>query len=454
MTCTTTAALAPGAQTTFNLTLAVASGYSGSTLTNTASVTSAPVSDPTPGNNSGSDTDTVTRSSDLSITKTASPDPVWALDNLTYTITVTNIGPSDAANVTVADMLPAALSGATYCIGTACNPVGGTPWPASNTVNIGTVTAGMTQTLKIIAKVMYQPSSGSLSNTATVSSPSSTDPVSSNNSATATTVVNLRSTTTSISCSPIPQTINGPVTCTATVTDIDAHGTKAPPQGTVTFSHAVGDSGVFTPASGTCTLNPAVTTGATNTCTVSYTSTTPTVDAISATYNGSNVHATSSTTGAPVLVVFYDANGGGFVTGGGTIDVQAGSYTANPLLSGRANFGFVSKYKKGASVPDGQTEFQFQVANFNFHSEVYDWLVVAGAKAQYKGTGTVNGVAGYSFMLTATDSAINGGGTADSFRIKIWNSGGVVFDNRLGGSDDFAASPTQNIATGSIVIHK
>jgi hypothetical protein len=180
----------------------------------------------------------------------------------------------------------------------------------------------------------------------------------------------------------------------------------------------------------------------------------PTVDAIKATYNGSNVHMTSSTA-AVTLVVFYDASGS-FVTGGGTIDVQAGSYTANPTLAGRANFGFVSKYQKGATVPDGQTEFQFQVGNFNFHSEQYDWLVVAGAKAQYKGSGTVNGVSGYSFMLTATDSAINGGGNADSFRIKIWNTatGVVVFDNKLGGSDDFAASPTQTIATGSIVIHK
>jgi hypothetical protein len=172
-------------------------------------------------------------------------------------------------------------------------------------------------------------------------------------------------------------------------------------------------------------------------------------------YNGSNVHASSRSIDSQiaVLVVFYDASGS-FVTGGGTIDVQAGSYTANPALFGRANFGFVSKYQKGATVPDGQTEFQFQVANFNFHSEQYDWLVVAGAKAQYKGSGTVNGVSGYSFMLTATDSAINGGGNVDGFRIKIWNAGGVVFDNKLGGSDDFSASPTQQISSGNIVIHK
>jgi hypothetical protein len=204
-----------------------------------------------------------------------------------------------------------------------------------------------------------------------------------------------------------------------------------------------------------CTLNPAVTTGATNTCSVTYTSTTPTVDSISAAYTPSDDVHLASSTATPVLVVFYDASGS-FVTGGGTIIVAAGSYTANPALSGQANFGFVSKYQKGATVPDGETEFQFQVASFNFHSVDYQWLVVSGAKAQYKGTGTINGVAGYSFMLTATDSAISGGGTVDGFRIKIWNTltNAVVFDNKMGNSDDFAASPTQPIASGNIVIHK
>jgi len=33
-------------------------------------------------------------------------------------------------------------------------------------------------------------------------------------------------------------------------------------------------------------------------------------------------------------------------------------------------------------VPDGQTELQFQAAGFNFHSTAYEWLVVAGARAQ------------------------------------------------------------------------
>jgi hypothetical protein len=152
-------------------------------------------------------------------------------------------------------------------------------------------------------------------------------------------------------------------------------------------------------------------------------------------------------------IVVYDPDGG-FVTGGGWIDSPSGAYSVNPTMAGRANFGFVSKYKKGATYPTGATEFQFKVADFNFHSNSYEWLVVAGARAQYKGTGTVNGAGNYGFMLTAIDGEINGGGGNDKFRIKIWdknNDDTIVYDNQLGAVDD--ANPSTGIQGGSIVIH-
>ncbi len=122
-------------------------------------------------------------------------------------------------------------------------------------------------------------------------------------------------------------------------------------------------------------------------------------------------------------MVVYDP-AAGFVTGGGWINSPAGAYAADPTLTGKANFGFVSKYQKGATVPTGKTEFQFKAGGLNFQSTSYDWLVVAGAKAQYKGTGTVNGVGGYGFMLTAIDGQQPGGGGVDKFRIKIWDATG------------------------------
>lgn len=125
-----------------------------------------------------------------------------------------------------------------------------------------------------------------------------------------------------------------------------------------------------------------------------------------------------------------------FVTGGGWIDSPAGAYISDHSLAGRAGFGFVSKYRKGANVPSGQTEFQFEAGSFYFESETYNWLVVAGTRAQFKGTGAVNGVSGYSFLLTLTDGQINGGGGADKFRVKVWYASGVIYvehDRLLGG---------------------
>jgi hypothetical protein len=156
-----------------------------------------------------------------------------------------------------------------------------------------------------------------------------------------------------------------------------------------------------------------------------------------------------SATCTPLVV--YDPSAG-FVTGGGWIDSPAGAYTLNPSLHGKANFGFVSKYLPGANVPSGNTQFHFHTANMTFRSVAYDWLVLAGARAQYKGTGALNGEPGYSFILTAIDGDQAGGGGIDRLRLKVWNSNGVAYDNQLNAPD--SADPTTGLSGGSITIHK
>ncbi len=96
------------------------------------------------------------------------------------------------------------------------------------------------------------------------------------------------------------------------------------------------------------------------------------------------------------------------------------------------------------------------MANFNFHSTSYDWLAISGPKAQYKGSGTMNGSGDYMFLLTATDGDLPGGGGVDKFRIKIVNkaTGAVVYDNVPGASDDIDSANPQAIGGGSIVIHQ
>jgi PKD repeat protein len=158
---------------------------------------------------------------------------------------------------------------------------------------------------------------------------------------------------------------------------------------------------------------------------------------------------------ATTYIVVYDPSAG-FVTGGGWINSIPGAYVADPELTGKANFGFVSKYKKGQTLPDGNTEFQFHAGNLNFKSDAYEWLVVSGPKAQFKGTGTINGQGKYGFILTATDGQVSGGGGVDKFRMKIWivnadnTEGPVVYDNQMGAVVD--ANPATSLGGGSINI--
>jgi probable HAF family extracellular repeat protein len=157
-------------------------------------------------------------------------------------------------------------------------------------------------------------------------------------------------------------------------------------------------------------------------------------------------------------IVVYDPSAG-FVTGGGWIQSPPGAYELASSLAGRADFGFVSRYQKGAQVPSGSTEFHFHVANLNFHSDTYEWLVVAGARAQYKGVGTVNGMGVYRFMLTAIDGDRLGAGQSDRFRIKIWyydadlEEDVVVYDNQIDTGLEGTEREGTTIGGGSIVIH-
>lgn len=155
------------------------------------------------------------------------------------------------------------------------------------------------------------------------------------------------------------------------------------------------------------------------------------------------------------IAVIFDPNGGS-VAGAGSIDSPAGAYAANPLAAGEAKFGFTSRYFKGAHTPRGDTDFRYRSADFSFHSTSYDWLVVAGRKAQFKGWGEVNKAPGFQFLLTASDGDAQGGDGLDRFRLKVWEAatGFVIYDNVRGSSDDMDASGLQEITRGRVQIRK
>jgi PKD repeat protein len=142
------------------------------------------------------------------------------------------------------------------------------------------------------------------------------------------------------------------------------------------------------------------------------------------------------------------------VSGRGTINSPAGAYVPDGSLTGEARFGFVARYQNGAAIPTGRTDFVFRVADFRFVSTEYDRLVVAGPRAQYMGSGVINGEGNYGFMLTAIDGEQPGGDGVDRFRLKIWDrqTNNMVYDNEQGVGD--AADPTTVLTRGRIVIRK
>lgn len=184
----------------------------------------------------------------------------------------------------------------------------------------------------------------------------------------------------------------------------------------------------------------------------------------------------TTTMSEETYVAIYDPNAG-FVTGGGWITSPVGAYqpleangeyrAAYVSPAGKANCGFVSKYKKGTNIVDGNTEFHFNDGNLRFRSSANTpaTLVISGCKATYRGEGSIEGSDfAYKFMVAAVDGQISGGGNVDKFRIKITEkeSGKIVYDNLMNKDDhydlndpndlDIALSTT--LGGGSIVIHQ
>ena len=182
----TNPSLAANASSTFTFVFAVAAGTApGTVIVNSITVGSA-VSDPTAANNTATTNTAATSPSqaDLSISKSASPDPVNQGDTLVYTLTIANNGPASAANVVVSDPLPTAV---TYISSSATQ---GTCSQASGTVtcNIGTMSNGQIVTVTINATATTMSTSSYAVNTASVSS-STSDPDNTNNSSTFTSTV-------------------------------------------------------------------------------------------------------------------------------------------------------------------------------------------------------------------------------------------------------------------------
>jgi len=183
--------VAAGETATFTVVVKVNSNTPGATIISNDAVAASATSDPTPGNNTGTATTTVVTSADLLVVKVDSPDPVTAGADLTYTITVTNGGSSDAQNLSLSDTLPPNTTFISFMV-----PAGWTRTDAVPAGGTGTVTAttptlvsGASAQFTLVVNVNANtPHNTVLSNSATVTT-STSDPNSLNNTGTATTTV-------------------------------------------------------------------------------------------------------------------------------------------------------------------------------------------------------------------------------------------------------------------------
>ncbi len=151
------------------------------------------------------------------------------------------------------------------------------------------------------------------------------------------------------------------------------------------------------------------------------------------------------------ILVIYDPNGG-YAYGGGYYNSPASALRSNPAATGKASYGFAINYFKNSTYPKGETQFEFKVGDFEFNALNFDYLVISGAKAQFKGTGKITGgQSGVGFIMTVVDGDLDGTGI-DKIRMKIFNknTGAIIYDNQPGASD--AANPVLAVSANSSVV--
>jgi uncharacterized repeat protein (TIGR01451 family) len=252
----TNASLTPGAGHALTLAISgtISPGATGDLL-NTASIMvpgGADYSDPNLGNNSASDLDTQAAGiADLIITKTDGQATYVPGTPISYTITVTNAGPSDATGVNVSDPVPAAITGVT--VGCAVSGTGncGANGSAGNNVSFTNASlapsAGNQLTITITGMV-GPTTTGTLVNTATaISGANQTDPNAANNTATD---IDTQVTPTIASITPAtgPPAGGTPITIT---------GTNFTPGATVTIGGLMATSVVVVDATTITAVTPA-----------------------------------------------------------------------------------------------------------------------------------------------------------------------------------------------------
>jgi uncharacterized repeat protein (TIGR01451 family) len=156
------------------------------------------------------------------VSKTAAPDPVVAGQNLTYVITVDNVGPAAATNVVVSDTLGSLVNTGGFQSAVAsqgsCTPNAVTNGTSQNlSCNLGTLNSGAQATVTVVVRPSIAVS-GPRTNTATVRSTDVGDPNQANNSGSVTSQVTaIVDVTAAKTATPSTVAAGAPITFVATI---------------------------------------------------------------------------------------------------------------------------------------------------------------------------------------------------------------------------------------------
>ncbi|MDQ1612402.1 MAG: hypothetical protein QOG00_2333 [Pyrinomonadaceae bacterium] len=166
VTCTRTDALPAGQSYPVIPITVTVSQTAANSVTNSVAVSGGGEPASLNGDNTATDPTTVVSSADLSLTKTANISAPLINQLVTFTLTVTNAGPSNAAGITVRDQLPAGLTFVSATPAASYNSVSGV-W------TVGSINSGANATLQIVARVT---AAGTITNTAQVTASGAPDP--------------------------------------------------------------------------------------------------------------------------------------------------------------------------------------------------------------------------------------------------------------------------------------
>ena len=167
-------------------------------------------------------TSTATEADLRVVSKTAAPDPVVAGQNLTYVITVDNVGPAAATNVVVSDTLGSLVNTGGFQSAVAsqgsCTPNTVTNGTSQNlSCNLGTLNSGAQATVTVVVRPSIAVT-GPRINTATVRSTDVGDPNQANNSGSVTSQVTATvDVTAAKTATPTTVAAGAPITFVATI---------------------------------------------------------------------------------------------------------------------------------------------------------------------------------------------------------------------------------------------